>query len=252
MGLIVKNLTVSAGKEPIVKDISFSLNENEILSLVGPSGAGKSTILRSLNRLADKESRLKVEGEIIYNENDIATYYSLNELRTKIGLVFQKPCVFPGSIYKNVLFGIRHHKKLKKGEADELVENMLKKSHLWKEVKDRLHKSANLLSLGQKQRLAFARTLATDPDILLLDEPTSSLDPYSTHEIERVLLELKQSKSILLVTHILEQGRRISDRVLFISSSNGPGEIVEEGSVSEIFNNPKKTETKIYFRSSIV
>ncbi len=250
MELKVKNLSVLSGKEQIVKNISFSLNENEIVALVGPSGAGKSTILRSLNRLADKESGLKVEGEVLYDGKNIFTSYSLNELRRKIGLVFQKPCVFPGSIYKNVLFGIRHHKSLKKSEADDLVESMLKKSHLWREVKDRIYKSANILSLGQKQRLAFARTLATDPDILLLDEPTSSLDPYSTHEIEQVLLELKQNKSILLVTHLLQQGKRISDRVLFISSSNGPGEIVEEGTVSEIFDNPKNNETKIYFQNS--
>lgn len=250
MGLLVKNLSVFAGSEPIVKNISFSLQKNEILTLIGSSGAGKSTILRSLNRLADKESGLKVSGEIIYKEKNIMNGYSINELRRKIGLVFQKPCVFPGSIYRNVLFGIRHHKKLKKSEADDLVENMLKKSHLWNEVKDRLHKSANILSLGQKQRLAFARTLATNPDILLLDEPTSSLDPYSTHEIEQVLRELKQNKPILLVTHLLEQGKRISDRVLFISSSKGFGEIVEEGATKEIFNNPQSMETKVYFQSS--
>lgn len=245
--LEVEGLNVYCGSQPIVKDVSFHLDHNEIVTIVGPSGSGKTTILRALNRLADQEGGLKVEGNVLFRGEDIFQCCSINRLRQHIGLVFQKPCVFPGSIGRNVLFGVRHHKRMRKPEADMLVEAVLKKAHLWDEVKDRLNQPASQLSLGQKQRLVFARTLAVDPQILLLDEPTSSLDPHSTLEIEKALIEMKANKSILLVTHLLEQGRRISDRIIFLSARQGYGRIVEEGTTQKLFGSPEFEETKRYF-----
>ncbi len=249
--LSVKNISVSAGDEPIVKDVSFDLYSNEILTLMGPSGSGKSTLLRVLNRLADLESKLNVTGDVTCCGKSIFENYSIYFLRKKIGLVFQKPCIFPGSIMRNVLFGVRHHLKLDRKEADGLAEEVLKKAHLWDEVKDRLNKSASILSLGQKQRLCFARVLAADPEILLLDEPTSSLDPHSTHEIEEALLEMKQTKSIILVTHQLAQGRRVSDRIVFLSSKEGVGRLIEQGSVEDLVSCPKTKELKRYLISEV-
>ena len=244
--LEVKNLNIHAGPQPIVKDVSFNLYQNEIVSIVGSSGCGKSTILRTINRLA-QENGLDVNGNIYYRGDNVFECCSINNLRKHIGLVFQKPCIFPGSIYRNVLFGVKHHSKLNKNEKKELVETVLQKAHLWNEVKDRLEHPAFELSLGQKQRLAFARTLAVDPEILLLDEPTSSLDPHSTQEIESALLEMKRSKTILLVTHLLDQGKRMSDRIIFLSAAKGYGQVVEEGTPHEIFNKPKFEETQRYF-----
>jgi len=197
--------------------------------------------------LADEEPGITVKGDILFNGADIFTSYKINELRRRIGMVFQKPCIFPGSIYRNVLFGARHHKTMKEKEKNVLVESMLRKSHLWEEVKKRLKEPASKLSIGQKQRLVFARTLAVDPEILLLDEPTSSLDPHSTIEIEKALNEMKSSKSIIVVTHILDQAKRLSGRVIFLSASSGSGRIIEEGPAEDIFNRPAHEETKRYF-----
>jgi len=244
--LCVRNLSVDAPDHRILEDLSFDLSEREIVSVVGPSGSGKTTLLRILNRFADRESRLKVSGEIYYRGRDIFGCCAVTDLRKSIGLVFQKPCVFPGSITHNVLFGVKHHQKLSRHSAETLTEEVLTKAHLWKEVKDRLKKPAHILSLGQRQRLAFARVLAVEPEILLLDEPTSSLDPHSTQEIENALLEMKVSKTILLVTHDLAQGRRVSDRVIFLSASSGPGKIIEIAPTNTFFYAPKEIETKQY------
>lgn len=241
--LEIKNLDVNASTRAILKNISFNLKRNEIVTVVGPSGAGKSTLLRVLNRLAGEDPGITVKGDILFNGEDIFTFYRINELRRRIGMVFQKPCVFPGSIYRNVLFGARHHKTMKEKDKNILVESMLRRSHLWEEVKERLKEPASKLSIGEKQRLVFARTLAVDPEILLLDEPTSSLDPHSTIEIEKALNEMKSAKSIIVVTHILDQAKRLSGRVIFLSS----GKIVEEGPADEIFNRPVHEETKRYF-----
>lgn len=240
--LDVRHMGVTARSGPILHDISLKVYEREMVSLVGPSGAGKTTVLRVLNRLADLESKLDVTGEVFYRGRNILSFYPVNDLRRRIGLVFQKPCVFPGSILRNVLFGVRHHRRLRAREALQFAECVLRKAHLWNEVKDRLGGPASQLSLGQKQRLAFGRVLAVDPDILLLDEPTSSLDPHSTHEIEQALLEMKRSKSIVLVTHLLEQSRRVSDRVIFMSG----GRIVEAGPTSDLFESPQYEETRHY------
>ncbi len=244
--LNLEELTVSAKNQILVDNISFTLKQGEIISLIGASGSGKSTILRSINRLADYDSGLDVQGKILLHGKDIYRDFSINQLRTHIGLVFQKPCIFPGSINRNVLFGVRHHRHLNKEDATGLVEDVLKKAHLWQEVKDRLHQPAENLSIGQKQRLSFARTLAVDPEVLMLDEPTSNLDPHSTNEIERCLLEMKDSKSIILVTHSLEQGRRVSDRTIFLSATSGVGRVIEEGDTVLLFRKPELEETRKY------
>ncbi len=244
--LQVQQLHVTAGDQSIVRDVTFDLSRGELTTIIGPSGSGKSTILRAINRLADKESGLQVSGSIRYKGCDVFRCCPVNELRRDISLVFQKPCIFPGSIRRNVLFGVRHHQPMSRTRQNDLIEKVLRQAHLFKEVKDRLNKPAHLLSIGQKQRLAFARSLAVNPAVILLDEPTSSLDPHSTIEIEKALRELKSTCSILLVTHSLEQGRRISDRVIFMSNSQGFGTIVEQGAVEQIFENPQHPDTQQY------
>lgn len=215
--LEAKNICVDAPLRTILSEINFKVHERELVSIVGPSGGGKSTLLKVFNRLADLENKLTVRGQVFYRGQNLFKDIPVNDLRQKIGLVFQKPCIFPGSILRNVLFGVRHHQNLKRQAGLDLAEEFLRKAHLWDEVKDRLNQPASELSIGQKQRLAFSRVLAVDPDILLLDEPTSSLDIHSTSEIERALLEMKNKKSIVLVTHLLEQSHRLSDRVIFLS-----------------------------------
>lgn len=244
--IFVQNLSVHAQAHPIVQDINFQLNKGQLTTIIGSSGSGKSTILRAINRLADKESQLQVSGTILYQNRDIFNCCPVNDLRRDISLVFQKPCIFPGSIRRNVLFGIRHHRKMSRSQQNELVERVLRDAHLLEEVKDRLNKPAHILSLGQKQRLAFARSLAVDPAVILLDEPTSSLDPHSTVEIEKALLKLKVNRTILMVTHSLDQGRRVSDHVIFMANSQGCGQIIEQGAVEQLFENPQHPDTQRY------
>jgi phosphate transport system ATP-binding protein len=244
--LEVGSMNVWAQSHQLLRDISFQLLEQEILTIVGPSGSGKSTLLRVLNRLADLENGLEVKGTVLYRGKSIFGCCSIDFLRTKIGILFQRPCIFPGSITKNVLFGVRHHQKIKEADKPFLIEAVLRKVHLWEEVKNRLNQSAMILSIGQKQRLAFARVLAVNPDVLLLDEPTSSLDPYSTRKLEETILELKNSKSIILVTHSTGQGEKLSDRMLFLSAAHGPGQIIQQGHAHEILKTPQAEEIKRY------
>lgn len=229
--LSVRGLAVRTSACAILEGINFELHEHEIVSIAGPSGAGKSTLLRAVNGLAQEMSGMKVTGEIFYRGRNALRGMDREDLRKKIGMVFQKPCVYPGSIERNVLFGARHHLRLNGRQKKLLAERVLRQAHLWEEVSDRLHRPASELSLGQKQRLTFARALAVDPDILLLDEPTSSLDPHSTEAIEKTLLELRESKSILLVTHHMRQARDLSSRILLLSRTNGVGRlaVTEEG-----------------------
>ncbi len=247
--LSVRSLEVRTLSRAILGGVSFELQESELVSVVGPSGSGKSTLLRALNRLAGETPGLMVSGEVLYHGQNIFSCCRVHELRKNIGMLFQKPCVYPGSILRNVLFGVKHHQKLNAKLAADISERSLRKAHLWEEVKDRLHHPAFELSMGQKQRLCFARLLAVDPEILLLDEPTANLDPHSTLEIEKTLMELKDSKSIILVTHLLSQARRLSDRVIMISAASGTGIIVEDGSAAEFFENPKALETQAYLKS---
>ncbi|PIQ87150.1 MAG: phosphate ABC transporter ATP-binding protein [Candidatus Omnitrophica bacterium CG11_big_fil_rev_8_21_14_0_20_45_26] len=242
----LNHISVTAGSHLIVDNVSLKIKEKSVTSLVGPSGAGKSTLLRVINRLTDREDGLRVEGQACYREKCIYTCCQVEDLRQYVGMVFQKPCVFPGSIERNLLFGVRHHKKMNASEIPFFLEKILKQVHLWTEVKDRLKKSASILSMGQKQRLCFARVLAVNPEVMLLDEPTASLDPHSTHEIESLIHELKQEKAIVLVTHDLVQVRRVSDELIFLSAVNGTGRVVESGTPERIFNRPEQEETRHY------
>lgn len=229
--LRVRDLAVKSGSAALLEGINFDLYENEMVSIAGPSGSGKSTLLRALNGLAQEMSGMLVSGEVLYRGRSALKDLGRDHWRKKIGMVFQKPCVYPGSIERNVLFGARHHSPLGGRQKKLLAERVLRQAYLWEEVKDRLMRPASELSLGQKQRLTFARALAVDPDILLLDEPTSSLDPHSTEAVEKTLIELRKTKSILLVTHQMRQARDLSDRVFLMSRREGVGRlaVTEEG-----------------------
>jgi phosphate transport system ATP-binding protein len=210
----IKNLTVTYDSVKVIDDFSCEVNENSVTSIIGPSGCGKSTLLRCLCRMNDHiegfhlSGQVLVKGENIYHR-DVDVY----ELRREVGMIFQKPCVFPKSIFENVLFGVKH--RIDKKDYDILVERVLKEVNLWEEVKDRLKNLATTLSLGQQQRLSIARTLAVEPKILLMDEPTSSLDPESANAIESLIDSLKTSHTILLVTHMREQAEKVSDNLIF-------------------------------------
>jgi phosphate transport system ATP-binding protein len=217
----VKGLSVSCNGRKIINNISFRAKPNTVTAIVGPSGAGKSTLLRTLNRLIDEESPYKTSGEVLFNGDSIyGAVPSKYELRRRVGLVFQKPTIFPISIYKNVIFGTKHVLSYPKKEYGKLVENCLRGAFLWDEVKGRVNDSALNLSVGQQQRLAIARTLAVAPDVLLMDEPTSSLDVRATEKIEELISSLKETKTIIIVTHNLDQARRISDQVLALNPTD--------------------------------
>jgi phosphate transport system ATP-binding protein len=210
----VKNLSVTYGMIKVIDDFSCEVKENSVTAIIGPSGCGKSTLLRSLCRMNDRiegfhlTGQVLVKGENIYHPN-----VDVYDLRRRVGMIFQKPCIFPKSIFDNVLFGIRH--QVSKKDCQTLVEHMLREVNLWEEVKDRLQNLATTLSMGQQQRLAIARTLAVKPEILLMDEPTSSLDPESTAAIESLIQSLKSRHTILLVTHLHEQAEKVSDNLIF-------------------------------------
>lgn len=205
------------GNVEVLKNVNLQFQKNTISCVVGSSGSGKSTLLRSLNRINDETNSFKATGTVKINDEDIyQKKVDVVSLRTKVGMVFQRPIVFPKTIEENVLFGIKHHKKIKKQERQSIAEKYLRMAHLWDEVKDRLKDSPQNLSIGQQQRLCIARSLAVEPEILLLDEPTSSLDPVSTEAIEKLVLSLKGEVTIVFVTHNLDQAKRISDQVIRI------------------------------------
>lgn len=239
--LSMKDVTICYSGNPAVKNVSFNIKKHHITAMIGPSGCGKSTLLRSLNRMNDFIENLTVEGNIRYNGQDLyAKNVDAVEVRRRIGMVFQKPNPFPKSIYKNVAWGpdINGYK----GDMDELVERSLKQAVLWNEVKDRLHESALGLSGGQQQRLCIARALAMDPDILLMDEPCSALDPISTAHIEELLLELKSDYTIVIVTHNMQQASRLSDYTAFMELGN----LIEFGETQQIFSRPNQQRTEEY------
>ena len=229
------NVSVICDNKIILENINTKIYANRITSIIGPSGVGKTTLLRSFNLLMQEDCRMQVKGDIKIFEKDIKKEYTLFELRTRVSLLFQKPCIFPGNIRRNVLFGVRHHKKLNKDQSDQLIKQVLQQAHLWEEVKDILYKSAQYLSIGQKQRLCFARMLAIDPDILLLDEPTSSLDHNSTKEIEASLIKMKKQKTIILVSHNMQQIKNLSDDIILLSNTGKSGHILEQGTLNDIF-----------------
>jgi phosphate transport system ATP-binding protein len=244
----VRNLNVFySGREDIValKNINIDIPKNKLTTIIGPSGCGKTTLLKALNRLHEIKEGVKVSGEIFIGGKDI--YHPdrpVPELRRKVGLVAQKPYPLPASIYDNVAYGPRIHRRPNKKELDEIVEECLKKTNLWDEVKDRLDSPAADLSVGQQQRLCIARTLAVEPEVILCDEVTSALDPISSEKVENLLCSLKEKYTIVMVTHVLRQAKRLADYVIFIYL----GEIIETGTVEQFFNNPTNEKTKEYIK----
>ena len=211
----IKNLTVTYGSMKVIDDFSCEVKENSVTAIIGPSGCGKSTLLRSLCRMNDRIAEFHLAGQVlIKGENIYHPDVDVYELRRRVGMIFQKPCVFPKSIFENILFGVKH--RIDKKDYEPLVERVLTEVNLWKEVKDRLKNLATTLSVGQQQRLAIARTLAVGPEILLLDEPTSSLDSESAADIESLIESLKTHHTILLVTHLHEQAEKVSDNFIFL------------------------------------
>ena len=238
----LKGLQVWFGETCVLHDVSLDIPSKGVTCIVGPSGSGKSTLLRSLNRINEDIAGCEVKGGIrIKGLCTTEGFPDVTELRAKIGMVFQKPCVFPCSIKDNVLFGVRS-KKLSKIEKAAIVEKSLKSAALWKEVSHRLNAPAHTLSLGQQQRLCIARTLAVKPEIILLDEPTASVDPTSARALEKLIIELKADYTILMVTHDIRQTRRVADHVIFICE----GEVIEMGSADHMFSKTAKPKTKTY------
>jgi len=244
MGIVIaKNLNLYYGTTQALKNINIDIEKNSVTALIGPSGCGKSTFLRTINRMNDLIDSVKINGEVIYEGNNIySPDYDVIDLRKKVGMVFQKPNPFPMSIYENIAYGPKIHGITNKKQLDEIVENSLKGAVLWDEVKDRLKKSALGLSGGQQQRLCIARTLAIEPEVLLMDEPTSALDPISTLKIEELMDVLKKKYTVIIVTHNMQQAGRISDYTAFFLN----GEIVENGKTEEIFYKPQDKRTEDY------
>ncbi|MGY0372146.1 phosphate ABC transporter ATP-binding protein PstB [Clostridium sp. JNZ J1-5] len=239
----VKNLNLFYGNKQALNDVNLEIQKNAVTAFIGPSGCGKSTFLRCLNRMNDLIESVKIDGEIIYEGNNILNEnYDVIELRKKVGMVFQSPNPFPMSIYDNIAYGPRIHGIKSKSKLDDIVEKSLKGAVLWDEVKDRLKKSALGLSGGQQQRLCIARTLAVEPEVILMDEPTSALDPISTLKIEELMDELKRDYTVVIVTHNMQQAGRISDNTAFFYN----GIIVEAGKTEDIFYKPKDKRTEDY------
>ncbi|WP_079708495.1 phosphate ABC transporter ATP-binding protein PstB [Paraliobacillus ryukyuensis] len=242
--LDIKDLSVYYGENQAVKHASFPVYKNQVTALIGPSGCGKSTFLRTINRMNDLIPIAHNKGEIVYENavNLLSDEVDIIALRKEIGMVFQKPNPFPKSVYNNIAHALRFYGITKKKELNRIVEESLKKAVLWDEVKDRLHESALALSGGQQQRLCIARTLAMEPNLLLLDEPASALDPVSNAKIEELILQLKEDYSIVIVTHNMQQASRISDKTAFFLNGN----VVEYDDTKNIFTNPSKKETEDY------
>lgn len=240
--LVINNLDLYYGEFHALKDVNLDIEEKEITAFIGPSGCGKSTLLKSINRMNDLVKNCKITGDITLEDEDVYRQLDINQLRKKVGMVFQKPNPFPMSIYDNVAFGPRTHGIHSKAELDDIVERSLKQAALWDEVKDRLHKSALGMSGGQQQRLCIARALAIEPDVLLMDEPTSALDPISTAKIEELVIQLKKNYTIVIVTHNMQQAVRISDKTAFFLM----GEVVEYNKTSQLFSLPQDERTENY------
>ena len=237
------NFNLWYGDNHALQDINLTFNKNEISAIIGPSGCGKSTFVKSLNRMVELVPIVRTEGEILYRDQDIfERKFTVEELRTKVGMVFQKPNPFPKSIYDNVAYGPRVHGIRKKQILDEIVEKSLRDAAIWDEVKDRLNENAIGLSGGQQQRICIARALATEPDVILMDEPTSALDPISTTKVEDLMQELKKNYSIFVVTHNMQQAARVSDTTAFFYQ----GYVVEHDDTKVIFENPRDQRTEDY------
>jgi phosphate transport system ATP-binding protein len=239
----IRSLNFFYGEARALKDITLALYHGKATAFIGPSGCGKSTLLRVLNRMYDLYPNQRAEGEVLFDGEDIlAPGQDLNLLRARIGMVFQKPTPFPMSIYENIAFGLRLHEKLPKSELDGRVETSLRRAALWDEVKDKLRTNGLSLSGGQQQRLCIARTVAIKPEVILLDEPCSALDPISTAKIEELMDELKDDYTIIIVTHNMQQAARVSDFTAFMYL----GELIEFGTTSRIFTAPHDRRTQDY------
>lgn len=236
------------GSKQAISDITMSIYEKKITAIIGPSGCGKSTYLRSFNRMNELITKVSQTGNMTFHEADIyAANVDVVELRQKIGMVFQKPNPFPKSIRENILYGPRLHTTIKRSEENDLLEQLIRKVALWDEVKDKLGESAFSLSGGQQQRLCIARALAVKPEVLLMDEPCSALDPIATLKIEDLMRELSKEITIVIVTHNMQQAARISDYTAFFNTEESRiGELVEYGLTKNIFTNPKQQKTTDY------
>lgn len=240
--ITTEHLNLWYGANHALKEINLALPEREITALIGPSGCGKSTYLKSLNRMNDLVECCRIEGEVKLSGVDIYKDMDVNILRKRVGMVFQKPNPFPMSIYDNIAYGPRIHGIRSKAKLDEIVERSLTQAAIWEECKDRLKKSALGMSGGQQQRLCIARALAVEPEVLLMDEPTSALDPISTSKIEDLAMDLKESYTIIMVTHNMQQAVRIADNTAFFLL----GEVVEFGGTKEMFSSPADRRTEDY------
>jgi phosphate transport system ATP-binding protein len=242
----IKNLNVYIGDAHILKNITIDIPDKKVTSFIGPSGCGKTTLLKTFNRLLDSNTDVRIEGKVLVDGEDLyGKDTEVTHIRKKMGLLSQRPFPLPMSIYDNIAYGPKIHGERDKKKLDEIVERYLKATALWDEVKDRLHAPATRLSIGQQQRLCLAR--AIEPEIILGDEPTSALDPVSTQHIEELFLKLKDNYTLVLVTHILRQARRVSDYIAFIYM----GEIVEFAPTEELLLNPKEKMTKDYIRGYV-
>jgi phosphate transport system ATP-binding protein len=252
----LEDVTVSYGDKAAVRDVNFDIARSEITALIGPSGCGKSTLIRCLNRMNDLIPSARVEGKVLYHGQDLyGPEVDAVEVRKRIGMVFQKPNPFPKSIYDNIAFGPRVLGM--KGDMDEIVERALQHSALWDEVKDRLKTNAFGMSGGQQQRLCIARALAVEPDVILMDEPCSALDPISTGKIEDLMMDLKQEYSIVIVTHNMQQAARVSDKTAFFTveldeaEKQRTGRVVEFDDTEKIFTNPADARTEAYVTGKV-
>jgi len=238
----IRSLNLYYGDFQALKSITMDIAEKEITALIGPSGCGKSTFLKTLNRMNDLEPNVRIDGHVLLDQTDIYKDMDGIELRKRVGMVFQQPNPFPKSVYDNVAYGPRINGIKRKAEMDEIVEKSLRQAAIWEELKDRLHKSALSLSGGQQQRLCIARTLAVEPEVILMDEPTSALDPISTMKIEDLTLELKEQYTIIIVTHNMQQASRISDKTAFFLL----GDLIEYNSTMKLFSQPGNKKTEDY------
>ena len=238
----IENMELHYGDFHAIKNVNLNIPANEITAFIGPSGCGKSTVLKSLNRMNDLVPDCKIEGKIMLDGVDIYKDIDVNILRKRVGMVFQKPNLFPMSIYDNIAYGPRTHGIHSKAKLDEIVERTLKQAAIWDETKDKLKKSALAMSGGQQQRLCIARALAVNPEVILMDEPTSALDPISTSKIEDLAIELKKNYTVIMVTHNMQQAARISDKTAFFLL----GEVVEFSETEQMFSMPKDKRTEDY------
>ncbi len=238
----VEKLDLFYGDFHALKNINMNIPENKITAFIGPSGCGKSTFLKSLNRMNDLVEGCKITGDVRLDGEDIYGKMDVNQLRKRVGMVFQKPNPFPMSIYDNIAYGPKTHGIHSKSKLDEIVETSLKQAAIWDEVKDRLKKSALGLSGGQQQRLCIARALAVNPEVILMDEPTSALDPISTSKIEDLVFDLKNDYTIIMVTHNMQQATRVSDETVFFLL----GEVIESGNTEQLFSLPRDKRTEDY------